>query len=224
MWSSGKSARRNIRAQSSSVKTNEAYKALQHEIANAEREAAKLEDLVLEQMMAAEDVEHRVKHAEADLKETESAVGAEKKQIEVQYNEKKKKLETATAERSQLAAKGAGRTCWNCTAGSHADTRCGDGGGPRRPVPRLRHARAAARRSVLRTETNDEVFAANLWVHSLHSGTYSPRAPAADCGRCARRRDDSLRMNKRPTLPKGAGLFGDHAPETQTHACLSSKH
>ena len=93
------------REQSSSVKTNEAYKALQHEIANAEREAAKLEDLVLEQMIAVEEVEHRVKHAEADLKESETAVVAEKKQIELQYNEKKKKLETATAERAQLATK-----------------------------------------------------------------------------------------------------------------------
>jgi len=93
------------RSQSSSVKTNEAYKALQQEIANAEREAAKLEDLVLEQMMAVEDVEHRVKHAEADLKELETAVASEKKQIETQYNDKKKLLETATAERAQIAAK-----------------------------------------------------------------------------------------------------------------------
>ena len=93
------------REQSSSVKTNEAYKALLQEIANAEREAGKLEDLVLDQMMAAEEIEHRVKHAEADLKESETAIAAEKKQIELQYNEKKKKLEVAAAQRTQLAAK-----------------------------------------------------------------------------------------------------------------------
>jgi predicted nucleic acid-binding Zn-ribbon protein len=93
------------REQSSSVKTNEAYKALLQEIANAEREAGKLEDLVLDQMMAVEEIEHRVKHAEADLKESETAIAAEKKQIELQYNEKKKKLEVAAAQRTQLAAK-----------------------------------------------------------------------------------------------------------------------
>jgi uncharacterized protein len=93
------------REQSSSVKTNEAYKALQHEIANAEAEASKAEDLELEQMMALEDLERRVKHLEADLREAEQAIAAEKKQMQVQYGEKKKKMEAATSERSLLAQK-----------------------------------------------------------------------------------------------------------------------
>ena len=93
------------RNQSSSVKTNEAYKALLHEIANAESQAANIEDQVLEQMMAMEELEHRVKHFEADLKESENAVAAEKKQIEAQYNDQKKKLEVANGERVTLAAK-----------------------------------------------------------------------------------------------------------------------
>src|SRR6516165_4379046 len=58
------------RDQSSSVKTNEAYKALQQEIAGAEAAASKIEDQVLEQMMAIDEIERRVKHAEADLKES----------------------------------------------------------------------------------------------------------------------------------------------------------
>ncbi len=91
------------RAQSSSVKTNEAYKALQQEIASAEAEVSKTEDQVLEQMMAVEDVERRVKRADADLKEADGVVGAEKKQIEVQYGEEKKKLAVTTAEREQTA-------------------------------------------------------------------------------------------------------------------------
>jgi hypothetical protein len=91
------------REQSSSVKTNEAYKALQHEIANAEAEASKAEDLVLEQMMALEDMERRVKHVQADLRESEQAIAAEKKQMQVQYGEKKKRLEAATAEREGIA-------------------------------------------------------------------------------------------------------------------------
>jgi predicted nucleic acid-binding Zn-ribbon protein len=91
------------RAQSSSVKTNEAYKALQQEIAHAEGEAAKAEDLVLEQMMALEDVERRVRRAEADLKELENAIAAEKKQLQIEYGEKKKKAEAQAVEREQIA-------------------------------------------------------------------------------------------------------------------------
>src|SRR5262249_5926081 len=45
---------RKYRDQSGTVKTNEAYKALQHEIANAEGQATKAEDHQLEIMMAAE--------------------------------------------------------------------------------------------------------------------------------------------------------------------------
>jgi predicted nucleic acid-binding Zn-ribbon protein len=93
------------REQSSSVKTNEAYKALQHEIATAEGEASKAEDQVLEQMMALEEVERRMKHVAADLRESEQAIAAEKKQMQVQYGNKKKKLEAATTEREQIAKK-----------------------------------------------------------------------------------------------------------------------
>ncbi|MEQ1474131.1 MAG: YscO family type III secretion system apparatus protein, partial [Candidatus Acidiferrum sp.] len=60
---------RKYRDQSGAVKTNEAYKALLHEIANAEAEVAKAEDRQLEVMMSGEEFERRVRHAEADLKE-----------------------------------------------------------------------------------------------------------------------------------------------------------
>jgi uncharacterized protein len=93
------------REQSSSVKTNEAYKALQHEIANAEAEASKAEDLELEQMMALEELERRVKHLEADLRESEQGIAVEKKRMQVQYGEKKKRMEAATAEREEVAKK-----------------------------------------------------------------------------------------------------------------------
>jgi len=96
---------RKYRAQSSSVKTNEAYKALQQEIATAEAEASKAEDLVLEQMMAVEEVERRLKRLETELKEAEQVVAAEKKQIETQFGEKKKKLAAATSERETIAKK-----------------------------------------------------------------------------------------------------------------------
>ena len=100
-----KTRAKKYREQSGSVKTNEAYKALQHEIATAEGEAAKAEDLVLEQMMAVEEAERRMKRLEAELKESEKAIAEEKQQIEAQFAEKKKGWETATAERRGIAKK-----------------------------------------------------------------------------------------------------------------------
>jgi uncharacterized protein len=93
------------REQSSSVKTNEAYKALQHEIATADGEASKAEDLVLEQMMQIEEAERRVKRLEAELKESEQVIAAEKKEIEEQFAGKKKAWEAATTERRGIAKK-----------------------------------------------------------------------------------------------------------------------
>lgn len=100
-----KTRAKKYREQSSSVKTNEAYKALQQEITSAEAEASKAEDQVLEQMMAVEDIERRVKHVEADLREAEQGIAAEKKQMQVQFGEKKKRMESAMAERTEVAKK-----------------------------------------------------------------------------------------------------------------------
>ena len=93
------------RSQSSSVKTNEAYKALQQEIAAAEAEASKIEDQVLEQMMAVEEIERRVKRVEAELKQAEQTVASEKKQIEEQYKDEKKKSAAAVTVREEIAKK-----------------------------------------------------------------------------------------------------------------------
>src|SRR6266516_2098390 len=82
---------RKYRDQSGAVKTNEAFKALQHEIANAEAEVAKADDRQLEVMMAAEEVERRVKITESRLKEAEQAVATERKEIQAQGAEKKKR-------------------------------------------------------------------------------------------------------------------------------------
>src|SRR3989454_12856686 len=86
---------RKYRDQSGAVKTNEAYRALQHEIANAEAEVAKAEDRQLEVMMAGEELDRRVKLAESRLKEAEQAVAAERKEIQAQGAEKKKQLDAA---------------------------------------------------------------------------------------------------------------------------------
>jgi len=95
---------RKYRDQSGAVKTNEAYRALQHEIANAEAEVAKSEDRQLEVMMKAEEAERRVKLAESRLKEAEQSLAAEKKAIEAQAGDLKKKLDAATAEREKVIA------------------------------------------------------------------------------------------------------------------------
>jgi len=95
---------RKYREQSSAVKTNEAYKALQHEIANAEGEAAKAEDRQLEMMMGSDDSEPRVKNAEANLREAEKSVNAEKQQILTLNSEKKKALAALLAERERVIA------------------------------------------------------------------------------------------------------------------------
>jgi len=95
---------RKYRDQSGAVKTNEAYRALQHEIANAEAELGKAEDRQLEVMMKAEDAEQRVKLAEARLKEAEQSLAAEKKEIEAQAAELEKNLDAATAEREKIVA------------------------------------------------------------------------------------------------------------------------
>jgi predicted nucleic acid-binding Zn-ribbon protein len=95
---------RKYRDQSSAVKTNEAYKALQHEIANAEAEAAKAEDRQLELMMGSEDSEPRMKNAEANLREAEKSVNAEKQQILALNSEKKKALQSLLAERERVIA------------------------------------------------------------------------------------------------------------------------
>jgi predicted nucleic acid-binding Zn-ribbon protein len=95
---------RKYRDQSGSVKTNEAYKALLHEIANAEAEVAKAEDRQLDVMMNGEEFERRVRHAEADLKEAETSVNADRKAIQLLNTEKQKQLAAAMTEHEKVIA------------------------------------------------------------------------------------------------------------------------
>ena len=99
-----KDRERKYRDQSGAVKTNEAYRALQHEIANAEGEVAKAEDRQLEVMMKAEDAERRGKLAESRLREAEQSLAAERKIIEAQAEKIKKQLEAALAEHEKTIA------------------------------------------------------------------------------------------------------------------------
>lgn len=93
-----------FKSQTSAVKTNEAYKALLHEIANGEDEIAKLEDAQLEQMMAVEEAEKKVKSAEAVLRDAELSVAADRKAIENHARESNRKMLADIPVREKLAA------------------------------------------------------------------------------------------------------------------------
>lgn len=93
-----------FKSQTSAVKTNEAYKALLHEIANAEAEIAKVEDVQLEQMMAIEEAEKNVKNSEAVLREAEQSIAAERKGIENHAREQNRKMLGDISVRERIAA------------------------------------------------------------------------------------------------------------------------
>jgi len=92
------------RNQSGEVKTNEAYKALQHEIQNADNEVAKAEDRLLDRMVAGEEYERQLKAAEATVKQVEAAANVERQKIQAEYNATQKELTAAEAVRSGAVA------------------------------------------------------------------------------------------------------------------------
>jgi chromosome segregation ATPase len=88
------------RNQSGEVKTNEAYRALLHEIENAEREVASAEDRLLERMVSGEEYDRQVKAAEASVKEIEAAANKDRQAIQAEYNAAQKELSAAEAARA----------------------------------------------------------------------------------------------------------------------------
>ncbi len=95
---------RKYRDQSSQVKTNEAYKALQHEVEIAEAEIAKAEDRLLEQMVNAEEYDRRVKASEKRLKDTEQAANSERAGLEGEKASVEKDLAGLEAQRAAIVA------------------------------------------------------------------------------------------------------------------------
>jgi uncharacterized protein len=94
---------RKYKDQSSQVKTNEAYKALLHEVQLAEDEIAKAEDRLLEQMVAGEEFDRRVKASERALKEVEDVARAARAKIEADKAANEKDLAALEAERSRVS-------------------------------------------------------------------------------------------------------------------------
>ena len=86
------------------VKTNEAYKTLQHEAQMAEDEIAKAEDRLLEQMVASEEYDRRIKSSEKALKEVEEAARGERSKIDTEKAAAEKELAQGNAERARVVA------------------------------------------------------------------------------------------------------------------------
>jgi len=95
---------RKYRDQTSQVKTNEAYKALQHEVETAEGEISKAEDRLLEQMVNAEEYDRRVKASEKDLKEVEDAARGQRAKVDAEKAAAEKDIAVLEAERARAVA------------------------------------------------------------------------------------------------------------------------
>ena len=92
------------RSQSSSVKTNEEYRALMHEVEFAEKQISACEDKILELMLGLESAEKALKIAEAELKTESSDVEKEKAEARVRTAEDEKLLAGLKEKRTQLTA------------------------------------------------------------------------------------------------------------------------
>jgi uncharacterized protein len=95
---------RKYRDQTSQIKTNEAYRALQHEVQMAEDEIAKAEDRLLEQMVASEEYDRRIKASELVLKDVEQVERVERSKVEADRATAEKELADWNAERARAMA------------------------------------------------------------------------------------------------------------------------
>ncbi len=93
-----------FREQGMAVKTNQEYHAIQHEIAFAQTEIKKIEDITLEKMMEADDQAAALKTAEAQLAAETKAVEAERRTGSAAHIEMQATLERIAGERAVLVA------------------------------------------------------------------------------------------------------------------------
>ena len=90
------------RSQSTSVKTNDEYRALMHEVEFAEKEISGSEDKILELMVSMESEEKSLKAAEIDLKAEAAAVEKEKNEARARTAEDEKLLQGLNQKRDGL--------------------------------------------------------------------------------------------------------------------------
>lgn len=92
------------REQMLSVKTNEEYRALQHEIEHAQKAIRKIEDEILNLMQEAETVQVEIKTAEARLKEDQQMVNVERSALEDENKRDISALDGYLKERKEIEA------------------------------------------------------------------------------------------------------------------------
>ena len=90
------------RDQMISVKTNEEYRALQHEIEHTQTAIRKTEDEILNLMMEAETLQSEIKAAEVRLKEDQQKVNEERKSLEEENKRDLSALESCVKERREI--------------------------------------------------------------------------------------------------------------------------
>jgi uncharacterized protein len=84
------------------VKTNEEYHAMQHQIAAAQSEVSRFEELVIVNMVEADDLNAKLKAAEATLKSEEARIARERAAIEAEVADKRAVVEEMARERAAL--------------------------------------------------------------------------------------------------------------------------
>lgn len=94
-----------LRDQMLQAKTNEQYRAFQHEIEFIEKEIRKSEDRILELMAESEPLDQNVKKAEGALKEEKHVVEGEKSRARERTAADQAQLEQLRAERQEAVAK-----------------------------------------------------------------------------------------------------------------------
>jgi hypothetical protein len=93
-----------LRDQMSSVKTNDQFRAFQHEIEFAEAEIRKVEDRELESMERSERFTQELKSAQSTLNDSLRAVEIEKEDRRAESAEHQKRLDDLTKQRTQMRA------------------------------------------------------------------------------------------------------------------------
>lgn len=93
-----------LRGQMMDAKTNEVYRAFQHEIDFCQQEISRIEDRILEMMGEAEALDINVKAAQVALDVEKKEVGAEKQQAQARTSVDRAEIGTLTAERATIIA------------------------------------------------------------------------------------------------------------------------
>jgi predicted nucleic acid-binding Zn-ribbon protein len=86
------------------VKTNKEYTAVQHEISTAEREVQRLEDTILEHMLALDELSETVVMADRTHKAYQTEINGERDELEAERSELDRQLQETAEQRSLMVA------------------------------------------------------------------------------------------------------------------------